>query len=144
MARPKRTQLTPEQKLYAEYELTPRPEREQVQDFCEKVGVSREALRLWREKPEYIEYKTRLKVALIESHYSDIIESMAGLAKSGQSGAPAAARILLDHSVALERNEIERKQGGGGGPKFNIVIGRDRGVYDEAEIIENDEGGNGD
>jgi len=79
MARPKRTQLTPEQKLYAEFELTPQPEREQVQVFCEKVGVSREALRLWREKPEYIEYKTRLKVALIESHYTDIIASMAAL-----------------------------------------------------------------
>ena len=145
MPRKARTSLTPLQRAYADFLVTPKALRGTQEAWIEEHGVSRVTLSKWRTLRIFIEYRDSVFLHTLGPEIEDIVREQIKLAISDPATreGQAAAKIATDYYMQMLKLRTGPETNTG--PKYVINFGADRRSYEEVhdvEIIDDDGGGN--
>jgi len=141
MPRKARTSLTPLQRAYADFLVTPKALRGTQEAWIEEHGVSRVTLSKWRTLRIFIEYRDSVFIHTLGPEIEDIVREQVELAKTDPvtREGQAAAKLAIDYYLQILKLRTGPEVDSG--PRYIINFAGDRRSYEEVhdvEIIENE------
>ena len=98
MGRHKRKELTPIQKLFADWYVGDVDDELNQKQMADKLGVSEQSLSNWKREPLFRDYVNELAYTRILKDYPQVVRNLANRAKKDN----VAARIYLDHKDKID------------------------------------------